>query len=190
MSAHSLPKSPKDLRKREVAERLLQRLWGGQSPGANLGTDLGTKIRRGAFARDNQQALATRLLDERVVVYRLSDGSVVAARDICYHCGVPLSLGYVEGDEIVCRYHGQRYDRSGRCTCVPAHRGGDISPQLRLDVYQAQEKTVLSGYVWSTMDRRICRNWWSGTTLTVFRCLCTVRTSKPLRGDRSKAFSM
>jgi phenylpropionate dioxygenase-like ring-hydroxylating dioxygenase large terminal subunit len=89
--------------------------------------------------------LAARLLDERVVVYRLSDGSVAAARDICYHRGVPLSLGYVEGDEIVCRYHGLRYDRAGRCICIPAHPGGAISPRLRLDVYQAQEKY---GLVW------------------------------------------
>jgi phenylpropionate dioxygenase-like ring-hydroxylating dioxygenase large terminal subunit len=89
--------------------------------------------------------LATRLLDERVIVYRLSDGSVAAARDICYHRRVPLSLGYVEGDEIVCRYHGLRYDRSGRCICIPAHPGGAISPRLRLDVYQAQEKY---GLVW------------------------------------------
>jgi phenylpropionate dioxygenase-like ring-hydroxylating dioxygenase large terminal subunit len=89
--------------------------------------------------------LATRLLDERVVLYRLPDGSVVAARDICYHRGVPLSLGHVEGDEIVCRYHGLRYDRSGRCTCIPAHPGGVISPRLRLDIYPAQEKY---GLVW------------------------------------------
>jgi phenylpropionate dioxygenase-like ring-hydroxylating dioxygenase large terminal subunit len=70
---------------------------------------------------------------------------VVAARDICYHRGVPLSLGHVEGDEIVCRYHGLRYDRSGRCTCIPAHPGGVISPRLRLDIYPAQEKY---GLVW------------------------------------------
>jgi hypothetical protein len=35
---------------------------------------------------------AARLLDERVVVYRLSDGTLVAARDICFHRGVPLSM--------------------------------------------------------------------------------------------------
>ncbi len=89
--------------------------------------------------------LAVRLLDERVVIYRLSDGSVVAGRDICYHRGVPLSLGHIEGDEIVCEYHGLRYDRTGRCTCIPAHPGGVISPRLRLDMYQAQEKY---GLVW------------------------------------------
>ncbi len=88
---------------------------------------------------------AVRLLDERVVLYRLSDGRVSAARDICFHRGVPLSLGYVEGDEIVCRYHGLRYDSAGRCTCIPAHPGGAISPRLRLDLYQAQERY---GLVW------------------------------------------
>ena len=45
---------------------------------------------------------AVTLLDERVVVYRLSDGSLSAARDICHHRGVPLSLGHVEGNEIIC----------------------------------------------------------------------------------------
>jgi vanillate O-demethylase monooxygenase subunit len=80
-----------------------------------------------------------------VVLYRISDGSIVAARDICYHRGVPLSLGHVEGDEIVCKYHGLRYDPAGRCTCIPAHPGGAISPRLRLDIYRAQERY---GLVW------------------------------------------
>jgi phenylpropionate dioxygenase-like ring-hydroxylating dioxygenase large terminal subunit len=88
---------------------------------------------------------AVRLLDERVVVYRLSDGVITAARDICYHRGVPLSMGYVDGDEIVCKYHGLRYDKEGRCVCIPAHPGGAISPRLHLDIYQAQERY---GLVW------------------------------------------
>ncbi len=88
---------------------------------------------------------AATLLDERVVVYRVSDGSVVAARDICFHRGVPLSMGTVEGDEIICRYHGLRYDREGRCTCIPAHPGGAISPRLRLEIFGVREKF---GLVW------------------------------------------
>jgi len=78
---------------------------------------------------------AVTLLDERVVVYRLSDGSLSAARDICPHRGVPLSLGHVEGNEIICKYHGLRYDRNGKCTCIPAHPDGAISPRLRLDMF-------------------------------------------------------
>jgi phenylpropionate dioxygenase-like ring-hydroxylating dioxygenase large terminal subunit len=92
-----------------------------------------------------QKPLAVRLLDEHVVLYRLSDSTVSAARDLCYHRGVPLSLGHVEGDEIICKYHGLRYDREGRCVCIPAHPGGAISPRLRLDMFQAQERF---GLVW------------------------------------------
>jgi phenylpropionate dioxygenase-like ring-hydroxylating dioxygenase large terminal subunit len=88
---------------------------------------------------------AARLLDERVVVYRLSDGRVAAAKDICYHRGAPLSMGYVENDEIVCRYHGLRYNAAGQCTCIPAHPNGAISPRLRLHTLRTQEAF---GLVW------------------------------------------
>ena len=90
------------------------------------------------------------LLDERVVLYRISDGSVSAARDICYHRGVPLSLGHVEGDEIICKYHGLRYGPDGKCTCIPAHPAGLISPRLKLDMYQAQERY---GLIWVRLIR-------------------------------------
>ena len=99
-----------------------------------------------AFSHEiTSKPYAATLLDERVVVYRLSDGSLAAARDICYHRGVPLSMGHVEGDEIICRYHGLRYDRNGRCTCIPAHPNGSISPKLRLDVFAVTERY---GLVW------------------------------------------
>lgn len=88
---------------------------------------------------------AATLLDERVVVYRLSDGSLAAARDICCHRGVPLSMGHVENDEIICKYHGLRYDRAGRCTCIPAHPNGSISPKLRLKIFAVTE---CYGLVW------------------------------------------
>jgi phenylpropionate dioxygenase-like ring-hydroxylating dioxygenase large terminal subunit len=99
-----------------------------------------------AFSREvTTQPYAARLLDERVVLYRVSDGTIKAARDICYHRGVPMSMGHVEGDEIVCRYHGLRYDQEGRCVCIPAHPGGAISPKLHLDMYPVQERY---GLIW------------------------------------------
>ncbi len=88
---------------------------------------------------------AARLLDERIVVYRLSNGSLAAAKDICYHRGAPLSLGWVQNDEIICKYHGLRYDSTGRCTCIPAHPNGPISPRLHLQVLPVQEAF---GLVW------------------------------------------
>jgi phenylpropionate dioxygenase-like ring-hydroxylating dioxygenase large terminal subunit len=59
---------------------------------------------------------------------------------LCCHRGAPLSLGHVEGDEIICKYHGLRYDRSGRCTIIPAHPAGAISPRLRLKTFLVQER--------------------------------------------------
>ncbi|MDE1163013.1 MAG: aromatic ring-hydroxylating dioxygenase subunit alpha [Acidobacteriaceae bacterium] len=88
---------------------------------------------------------AARLLDERVVVYRITDGTVRAAKDICFHRGAPMSMGKVQGDEIVCGYHGLRYDTDGQCVCIPAHPGAKISPRLRLHMLGAQEAF---GLVW------------------------------------------
>jgi len=99
-----------------------------------------------AFSHEvTDKPYAARLLDERVVVYRLSDGSLAAAKDICFHRGAPLSLGHVAGDEIVCKYHGLRYDSTGRCTCIPAHPNGAISPRLRLHMFSVQEAY---GLIW------------------------------------------
>jgi len=91
------------------------------------------------------QPVAIRLLDERVVLYRLADGKIFAARDLCLHRGVPLSMGHVEGDHLVCKYHGLRYDRSGQCVCIPAHPQGAISPRLHLHTYGAREAY---GLIW------------------------------------------
>jgi phenylpropionate dioxygenase-like ring-hydroxylating dioxygenase large terminal subunit len=93
-----------------------------------------------AFSHEvTNKPYAARLLDERLVVYRLSDGSPAGAKDICYHRGAPLSLGHVEGDEIICKYHGVRYNAQGRCTCIPAHPNGASSPRLRLHTFPVQD---------------------------------------------------
>ena len=99
-----------------------------------------------AFAHEiGETPIRVTLLDERVVVYRIADRSLVAAKDICFHRGAPLSLGSVDGDEIVCPYHGLRYDPTGRCTRIPAHPGGAISPRLHLKMFSALERF---GLVW------------------------------------------
>lgn len=89
-----------------------------------------------------------RLLNERVVVYR-DDQGVVAFKDLCIHRGAELSGGKVENGEIVCPYHGWRYNRIGVCTAIPSLApGATIPAKARVITYEAQEAY---GLIWVKM---------------------------------------
>jgi vanillate O-demethylase monooxygenase subunit len=92
---------------------------------------------------------AVTLLDEHLVLYRTPEGRPVVARDLCIHRGVPLSMGWVEGEEIVCRYHGLRYGPDGACRAIPADPGGTIPSRLRIATFPAIERF---GLVWTSLD--------------------------------------
>jgi len=47
---------------------------------------------------------------ERIGLTRLPDGRVVAFENSCPHAGGPLSMGVVQGSEIVCPWHFFRFD--------------------------------------------------------------------------------
>jgi len=64
--------------------------------------------------------LGRRLLDRDVVLYRLQSGAPVALADRCAHRAMPLSTGRLDGDRIVCGYHGFTYDRAGQCVRIPS----------------------------------------------------------------------
>ena len=92
--------------------------------------------------------LPIRLLDERLVVYRAA-GRIVAARDLCVHRGLPLSLGWVEGDALVCRYHGLRFGPDGACLAIPSEPGAVPSARLRIAIFPVQERY---GLIWTSLD--------------------------------------
>lgn len=62
---------------------------------------------------------ARKLLGTDVLLTRRADGTVSAIEDRCVHRGLPLSMGWKEGDDIVCRYHGFRYEPNGRVIQIP-----------------------------------------------------------------------
>jgi phenylpropionate dioxygenase-like ring-hydroxylating dioxygenase large terminal subunit len=95
-----------------------------------------------------EKPFGTKLLDQRLVVYRLSDGAIVVARDICLHRGVPLSLGWIDGDVLVCAYHGVRYNKEGQCVCIPAYSESAIPSRLKLTTYPVMERY---GLVWTRL---------------------------------------
>ncbi len=84
------------------------------------------------------------LLGIPLVLFR-SRGEVGALLDRCPHRNVPLSLGQVvEGGQLQCKYHGWRFDGSGRCTHVPGLEGHE-DRERRAPACQTREQ---DGFVW------------------------------------------
>jgi vanillate O-demethylase monooxygenase subunit len=67
------------------------------------------------------------LLDTPLVLYRTEAGDPVALDGRCPHRWAPLSAGYLEGDNIVCGYHGARFGKDGRCVRYPTQ---DTVPEI------------------------------------------------------------
>ena len=59
------------------------------------------------------------VLGEKFTAYRSEDGVPYVVAYFCPHRRAPLSLGWVEGDTLRCRYHGWRYDCTGQCVEQP-----------------------------------------------------------------------
>ena len=90
--------------------------------------------------------LARRLLGEAIVMYRESGGRVVALQDRCAHRAVPLSMGSLCEDRLVCPYHGMAYDASGACVHIPEQ--DKIPANARVRSYPLVDR---DGAVWIWM---------------------------------------
>lgn len=76
------------------------------------------------WSQDYEHALKPqKILGESIVFYRQADGTPVALEDACPHRKLPLSMGQLEGDTVVCGYHGLTFDCTGTCTDSPTQRG-------------------------------------------------------------------
>jgi phenylpropionate dioxygenase-like ring-hydroxylating dioxygenase large terminal subunit len=103
--------------------------------------------RSDALARD---PLATQLLGEALVVWRDSAGRPHAFADLCIHRGTALSLGWVDGDRIVCPYHGWQYGVDGGCKLIPQLPDPTRIPgKARVASFRCEER---HGLVWVSLD--------------------------------------
>ena len=94
--------------------------------------------------------VASTLLGERVAIYR-AGGKVRAVRDLCIHRGTPLSLGWIDGDTLVCAYHGWGYAPDGTCIRIPSlPPGRSVPPKAHVDAYHAEERY---GLVWVALEK-------------------------------------
>jgi vanillate O-demethylase monooxygenase subunit len=97
-----------------------------------------------------QRPHATRLLEEPLVLWRDGGGTLHAFRDVCVHRGTALSLGAVDGDELVCAYHGWRYRGDGTCTAIPQLPDPTRVPsRARALAHQVQER---HGLAWVALE--------------------------------------
>lgn len=80
-----------------------------------------------------------------VALYRDDFGALRAVEDRCAHRHVPLSIGDVRGDRIVCQYHGWEFDRDGKLAAIPHDMFGMKMPQCRLRAYPVK---VRYGLIW------------------------------------------
>ncbi|MEA5573350.1 aromatic ring-hydroxylating dioxygenase subunit alpha [Calothrix sp. UHCC 0171] len=65
------------------------------------------------------QPIARTILEIPLVLFRGSNRKPIALLDKCPHRNVPLSQGWVRDNQIICRYHGWKFDTDGTCQEIP-----------------------------------------------------------------------
>jgi vanillate O-demethylase monooxygenase subunit len=84
------------------------------------------------------ELLSRTVCKKRMAIYRTRSGKPVILEDACWHRLVPLSKGWLEGDDVVCKYHGLVYNSAGRCTHMPSQE--TINPSASVRSFPVEEK--------------------------------------------------
>lgn len=81
--------------------------------------------------------LVRTILEQPILFYRTSEGSVAALLDRCPHRFAPLSAGRIEGDRVMCGYHGLAFGPAGACVHNPH---GPVTSRMRVKAYPVIER--------------------------------------------------
>jgi len=84
------------------------------------------------------------ILGERIVLFRDSAGEAHALSGVCPHRMMPMELGSVQDDRLVCGYHGLAFDLSGQCAASPT---AGTPPNCALRVFPVLEAGPLI-WIW------------------------------------------
>jgi nitrite reductase/ring-hydroxylating ferredoxin subunit len=90
--------------------------------------------------------MARMVLGHSIVLYRTEAGAAVALQNRCCHRSFPLVHGKIEGDTLVCGYHGLRFDTTGRCVEIPMQKS--VPSSVRVRGYRCIERAP---FVWIWM---------------------------------------
>ena len=90
-----------------------------------------------------------KLLSERLLAFRDSDGRLGLIDEFCAHRGVSLWFGRNEEKGLRCPYHGWKYDVTGQCVDVPSEPAeSGYCHKIKLKSYPLIEK---GGILWTYM---------------------------------------
>ncbi len=90
-----------------------------------------------------------KLLSERLIVFRDTDGRLGLIDEFCAHRGVSLWFGRNEQGGLRCPYHGWKYDVTGQCVEVPSEpKESGFCNRIRLKSYPCFEQ---GGVIWTYM---------------------------------------
>jgi 5,5'-dehydrodivanillate O-demethylase len=84
------------------------------------------------------RTMPIRILGEQFTLYRGESGTPHLTAFRCAHRGTQLSVGWIEGDCIRCRYHGWMYDATGQCVEQPGE-DPSFAARVRIASYPTQE---------------------------------------------------
>jgi 5,5'-dehydrodivanillate O-demethylase len=79
-----------------------------------------------------------RVMSEDYTLYRGESGKAQVIDYRCPHRGAQMHLGWVEGDDIRCVYHGWKYDCSGQCIEQPAEPAS-FAAKVKTRTYPTRE---------------------------------------------------
>jgi len=90
-----------------------------------------------------------KILSERLVAFRDSEGKLGLIDEFCAHRGVSLWFGRNEECGLRCPYHGWKFDTSGQCVDVPSEPAeSGYAKKIKLTAYPLIEQ---GGVLWTYM---------------------------------------
>ena len=97
--------------------------------------------------------IAVKLLDEEFVIWRESDGGLIAAESKCPHRQAPLSHGSIEKGCLECPYNGWAFGDSGKCIDIPSSSDGvPVPARAHLEIFEVIEKY---GLIWLCIGKPV-----------------------------------
>ena len=90
-----------------------------------------------------------KLLSERLLAWRDTQGRLALTDEFCAHRGVSLWFGRNEQNGLRCPYHGWKYDHTGQCIEVPSEPAeSGFCSKIKLKSYPLIER---GGILWAYM---------------------------------------